>query len=250
MAIVLCHSEWHVDCLSFSSPIIFFCALFLFSFASTKEVLSFATNPSSFVISTFQCSYCYRCHVQSLGLFIFRTLDCHYQLLDDGQVLCVGLTLPCRSFRQLLWCCIEWLFSYLVRWLPCIRITAMKKLICVIKVVEYFLFFQDWPARYWVLPTGTALLLFHHLFLSISMWRPIICHRVNCFWSGICFLTLPKWLFTLGVYQRLLYWHPNIPLNVNIITPGKLHYIWRPWGWMPSTILESIRLVICFLLLH
>ena len=33
--------------------------------------------------------------------FIFKVLVYPYQLVDPGLVLCVGLILPCRSFRQL-----------------------------------------------------------------------------------------------------------------------------------------------------
>ena len=40
--------------------------------------------------------------------------------------------------------------GYLVRWLPCIWMTALQKLIYVIKVVQYLLFYPDWPARYGV----------------------------------------------------------------------------------------------------
>ena len=62
------------------------------------------------------------------GPFIFRDLVCHYQLVDPGLVLCVGLTLPCRTFRLSPWCCVEWLSTYLVKSLPCIWITALQKL--------------------------------------------------------------------------------------------------------------------------
>ena len=116
-----------------------------------------------------------------IGPFIFRDLICHCQLADPGLVLCVGLILPFRNFRQLPWSCLEWLPAYLVRWLPCILITALKELICVIKVVQYLLFFPDWPAGYWVWLTSTVLLSFQHMFLPISVWRLIICHGVNCF---------------------------------------------------------------------
>ena len=34
--------------------------------------------------------------------------------------------------------------------------------------------------------------------------------------------------FTFGVYQRWICWHPPIPLNVSIVTPWKLYYLWRP----------------------
>ena len=110
-------------------------------------------------------------------------------------------------------------FGYLVRWLPCIWITALQKLICVIKVLQYLLFFPEWIARYWVWPTSTVFLLFQHTFLPISMWRPITCHAIGWFKSGIFFLILPKQLFTFGVYQRWICWHHPIPLNVSIITP-------------------------------
>ena len=68
--------------------------------------------------------------------FIFRDLVYPYWLVDLGQVLCVWLILPCRSFRPLPWCCIEWLSTYLVRWLPFIWITALLRLICVITVIQ------------------------------------------------------------------------------------------------------------------
>ena len=92
-----------------------------------------------------------------IGPFIFRVLVCHYQLLYPGLVLCVGLILPCRSFRQLPWCCVDWLATDLVRWLFCILITSLQKLTCVIKVVQYLLLFQaglldiesDWQAQYY-----------------------------------------------------------------------------------------------------
>ena len=154
-----------------------------------------------------------------IGLFIFRDLFCHCQLVDPGLVLCVGLILPCRSSRELPWCCVEWLSAYLVRWVPCIWITALQKLICVIKVVHYLLFFPGWPARYWLWSTSTLLLLFQHIFLPISMWRLIICPGVSCFWNGIFSLRWPKKFFTLWVYQRWICWYPPIPLSTSIITP-------------------------------
>ena len=248
--IVSCHSEWHVNWLSLSCPLVFFCPLFPFSFALTGTIIPFATVSSSLAISASWCGYCYRCHIYSLGLFIFRVLVCHYQLVDPGVVLCLGLILPCRSFRQLPLCCIEWLSTYLVEWLPCTWITVLQKLIFVIKVVQFLLFFLGWPAGYWVWPTSTVLLLFEHTFLPISMWRLIICHRVSCFWSGIFSLRWPKHQLAFGAYHSWICWHPPIPLIASIITLWKHHYFWGPWGWLPSTILGHFRLVICFLLLH
>ena len=45
--------------------------------------------------------------------------------------------MPCKNFRQLLWCCREWIFGCLVRWFPCIRITALQKIIYSIKAVQW-----------------------------------------------------------------------------------------------------------------
>ena len=78
-----------------------------------------------------------------IGPFIFRDLVCHNQVVDPGLVLCVVLILPCRSFRPSPWCWIEWPFTYLVRWLPCISITALQNFICVITVVQCLLSFQS-----------------------------------------------------------------------------------------------------------
>ena len=62
-----------------------------------------------------------------------------------------------KNFGQLPWCCIQWLFSYPVRLLPCIWITALLKLIYVIKVVQFLLSFQtglpdiesQWQVQYY-----------------------------------------------------------------------------------------------------
>ena len=108
-----------LDYLSFSGPFIFFCTIFHFSSASTWAVMSCTTEYISFSLSTSWCGYCYRC--QSHWAFIFRVLYCPYQLVDPGQILYVRLVLPCKNFRQLPWCCVEWLcYGYVVRWLPCI----------------------------------------------------------------------------------------------------------------------------------
>ena len=56
--------------------------------------------------------------------------------------------LPCRNIRLLQSCYVEWPSASLVRWLPCIWITVLLRLTCVIKVVQCLLFFPDWPAGY------------------------------------------------------------------------------------------------------
>ena len=39
-----------------------------------------------------------------------------------------------------------------------------------------------------------------------------------------------KQLFSFGVSQRWTCWHPFLPLNASIITPWNLPYLWGPWG--------------------
>ena len=150
--------------------------------------------------------------------------------MNPGQVLCVRLLLPFRNFRQLPWFCIQWLFSYQVRQLSYIWITALQKVIYVIRVVQFLLFFPEWPARCWVWLTTTVLLLFQLTFLTIPMWKPIICHKKGCFWSGILYITLPKQNFNFWVYEGWICWHLHIPCSVSSITPRKIHYLWGSWG--------------------
>ena len=174
-----------------------------------------------------------------IGPFIFRDLGYLYGLVVPGQVLCVGLILPCRSFRQLPWCYVGWPSTSLVRWLSCIWITVLLRLNCVIRVVQCLLFFPGCPVGYWVWLTSMVLLFFQHTFLPTSMWRQIICLGIGCFWSGNFSLRWLRQLFAFGDFQRWTYWHLLILLNASIISPWKLHYLWRPWGWIPSAILGT-----------
>ena len=60
------------------------------------------------------------------------------------------------------------------------------------------------------------------------MWRLIICPGLVLMeWHF--FLRWFKQLFAFGAYKRWICWHPLVPLNANIITPWKLHYLWGPW---------------------
>ena len=54
-----------------------------------------------------------------IGFSILRAQGYLYPWVAPGQVLCAGLILPYRSVKPFPWCCIEWLFGYLARWLPC-----------------------------------------------------------------------------------------------------------------------------------
>ena len=83
-----------------------------------------------------------------VGPFIFRDLGYLYPLVVHGLVPCLGLILPCRNFRLLQSCSVGWPSTSLVGWLPCIWITVLLRLTCVIKVVQCLLFFPGWPARY------------------------------------------------------------------------------------------------------
>ena len=240
--IVSCHSEWHVDCLSLSLPLVFFCPHFLFNFMSTGRVISFATEQ-------FPCNIHFLMWLllqmpwPIIGPFLFRGLVYPFQLVNPGLVLCVGLILSCWSFRQLPWWCVEWLSTYLVRWLPYIYLdnSTANAYLCN-QGGTLSPFFLGWPAGYWVWLTSTVLLLFQHTFIPISIWRLIICTWVSFFHSGIISLIWLKLLFAFGIYQRwIICWPPPVPLNASIITPWKHHYLCGPWGWMPSTILGHFR---------
>ena len=180
---------------------IFFFTIFCFSWTSTWVVISFTTEPSSCVMSTSWCCHCYRYQTPPEGLLLLgfwiaivsgswsgSMCKAHIDLQEPQAI---AIMLHRMAF-----------FNYLARCLPCIWITALLKLICVIRVVQFLLFFPDWPAGYWVWLTNTALLLSQHTFLSISMWKLILCPGVDCFWSGIFFLTFPILHFHFGVYQR------------------------------------------------
>ena len=176
-----------------------------------------------------------------IGPFIFRNLGLLYQLVVPDQVPCVGLILPCRNIKLLPSCYVKWPSTSLVRWLLCTWMTVLLRLTCVIRVEQCLLFFPDWPAVYWVWPTSMVLLFFHHTFLPTSMWRQIICPRINCFQSGTFSLKWFRQLFTFGTFQRWTCWHLLILLNASIISLWKLHCLWGPWGWMPSAILGLFR---------
>ena len=75
-----------------------------------------------------------------------------------------------------------------------------------------------------------VLLLFQHTFLLNSVWRPIICSGIRCFWSGIFSLGWLNELFTFWAFQRWTCWHLLIPLNASIITSWNLHYLLGPWS--------------------
>ena len=134
--------------------------------------------------------------------FIFRVLDCHCQQVGSWSGFMYKGNTGCKNFRQFTWCCVKWLFTFWVKLLPCIWITILLELIYVIKVVQYLISFPGWPARYWVWLTSTVLFLYQHTFLPISLWKLIICHGDDCFWSGIFFLTLPNLHFNFVFYQK------------------------------------------------
>ena len=60
----------HIQCLSFSSSLIFFLSIFTFSSVSTSETISVAKESSSPALPSSQCCYCYRCHTHLLGILL------------------------------------------------------------------------------------------------------------------------------------------------------------------------------------
>ena len=109
VAIVSCHFEWHVDCFIILQPNYFLLSIFPFQLCINLSGYLIC-NIAQFLCNVFFLMWLLlQMPCPLIGPFIFRGLDCHYQLVDPGQVLCAGLILPCRDSKQLPWCCIEWL---------------------------------------------------------------------------------------------------------------------------------------------
>ena len=111
----------------YHSPATFF-SPFLSSTAWTLNNSSVAAGSLPFTASLSRCSYCYRCYIQSFGLF--RVIGFQYPVVAQGLVICAQCTLPCKNSRLLCSCCIKWPFSYLVRWLSYIWNSNVKAYLC------------------------------------------------------------------------------------------------------------------------
>ena len=119
LPVMLCHSEWHLECLPFFSPYISFFSSFFWSAASTPEAVSIAAESSSLEISSSLCCYHYQCYTPSFGLFFFQFFfGFPYPGVASGLVLCARCTLPYRNCRLLHSCCVKWPFCYPIRWFP------------------------------------------------------------------------------------------------------------------------------------
>ena len=55
-------------------------------------------------------------------------------------------------------------------------------------------------------------------------------HVEGWFPTGAFFLTQLRLHFIFGVSQRWIPWHPHILINVRIITPWGVQYLWEFWG--------------------
>ena len=184
----------------------------------------------------FWCGYCYWNHIHPLiEPFIFRDLVCHYQLVDPD--LCVGLILSCRTYRPLPWCYIEWLSTYLVRWLPCIWITALQKVYLCNQggTVSPFLSRLSWQILSLTDKHGITLIPAYiptHLSMEANYLS----------WGQM----LREWHLLPQVAQATfhLWGLPEVDLLAfSCTTQCQHYYMWKlcyllgPWGWMPSTIL-------------
>ena len=153
--------------------------------------------------------------------FYFQGYGLPFWILDPGPVLHVVLILPCRSFSLSPWCFIEWLSTFLVRWLPCIldNSTAKTYLCNQGGTVSPFLS----RLAYWILSlTDNTILLLSSIH---SYCLNVVAHYLSwgsCFQSGIFSLRWLKQLFAFGIYQRWICWHPPVPLLASIIMPCKL----------------------------
>ena len=75
------------------------------------------------------------------------------------------------------------------------------------------------------------------------MWKLTISDGEGWFQSGIFFLIQLKQHFNFGLSWRWICWHPHI----RIIAHWKIHYLWEPLDWLPSSILghSGELLVLC-----
>ena len=55
-------------------------------------------------------------------------------------------------------------------------------------------------------------------------------HGESWFQKGIFVLTKFKQCFNFGVNQIWICWNPHILININIITPWKIQFLWEPLG--------------------
>ena len=158
------------------------------------------------------------------------------------------LTRPYRILKPLCWCCTELLFIYLVRLLP----------------------LNNGPAKAYLCNQGGKVALFlsrlvyHILNLANSHSIALIRAHIPTYHNVEADYLLrgrlvPEWHllphkaqvpFNFGIYQKRICWYSHVPINVSIITPWRIHYLWEVWGCMISGILGHITRVLCFLLLH
>ena len=112
LMVVLCYSIWYVECLSFSSSLVFFHSLFRFSSVSTSMTLSFNWVQVPYN-SLFQMRSLLQMPLQFIRPSIIRVLSYLCSWVAPGQALCTGFILPYRSFGPLPWYWVEW---FLVIW--------------------------------------------------------------------------------------------------------------------------------------
>ena len=98
-----CVLSFKVTCYMFTNPptIYFLIFIFPFLFTSTGTVISFTTEPSYFANFLFLMWILLLIPHPLIGPLIFRDLVYLYQVVDAGQILCIGLILYCRSFRAI-----------------------------------------------------------------------------------------------------------------------------------------------------
>ena len=209
------------------------------TFSWARGVVWFATEPGSLAIFTSSCGYFCRCHTQSFGL-LFQGSG----LPLSGSGSWLGSTcrvhIPMQELQAVatMLCRMAFCLSDNVGALHLNNSTA--KFICIIKVVQYLLFFPGWPAGYWVL-TDKHIITLIPAYISAHLNV-----EANYLLWGQFFL---KWHFLphIAWVAFHLWGLPEVNLwtsshtNVSIIISWKLHYLWGYWGWMPSTILGSMR---------
>ena len=127
LPVVLCHSEWYVECLQSTSSLLFFWSLSS-SMASTSKMskLQHSSIPFTFL---FLMWFLIRDATANYWIFYFQDSEFPYPVVEPDLFLCTRFILPCKNSRLFHYGCVKWPFGCLVRWQAYIWIIVLLKLI-------------------------------------------------------------------------------------------------------------------------
>ena len=175
LRVLLCHLEWHVECLSLSHMFVSFFLPLSPNTVSAPEADSFVMESSFLVISSSWFGYCYWWDAPSLGLFIQGSgvpLSCCATW--SGSMHKVHIAFQDPQAVVLILCKMVFRLSE-----PYIWTVVLLKLTYLIKAVQLLFSFPDEHVTYWIWLTILVLLLFQLTYLPISMWEPTISYGIS-----------------------------------------------------------------------